>query len=291
MRIAVLGARGKLGSSVAREFSAGHEVHAFDHRALDITDSSRVAAELARVRPDAIVNCAGYNAVDAAEDQPVDALRANAFAVRTLARQAAKLDAALVHYSSDFVFDGESQEPYTEEDHPNPQSTYAMSKMLGEWFAADAPRAYVLRVESLFGLRADGSPLEGSVAAILRALASGTTARVFEDRTVSPTHVPDAVRATRQLLERRAPPGIYHCVNSGRCTWMELAIEAARLMRVEPRLERIRTEDAQLRATRPRYCALSNAKLTSLGIMTPTWQEALAACIAAARIGQSRLPT
>jgi len=279
MRIAVLGSRGKLGGAVVQEFAAHHQVTAFDHSTLDITRPADVAAAMARVKPDVIVNCAAYNAVDAAEDHPVEALRPNAFALRTLAREATRLRAALVHYSSDFVFDGNSSEPYTEEHPPNPQSVYATSKMLGEWFASDASCAYVLRVESLFGRRPDGTPIEGSVGAILRSLESSTPVKVFEDRTVSPTYVADAVRATRELVERRVPPGIYHCVSSGLCTWLEFATEAARLMGVEPRLERITLETAKLKAPRPRYCALSNAKLTALGITMPTWRNALAAYV------------
>jgi dTDP-4-dehydrorhamnose reductase len=147
--------------------------------------------------------------------------------------------------------------------------------MLGEWFAADAPGAYILRVESLFGRAPNGGPVKGSVAAILDALQSGATAKVFEDRTVTPTYVLDAARATRELVEQRPPAGIYHCVSSGTCTWLELAREAARLLGVEPRIDQIRQADMRLRAARPQYCALSNEKLKSIGIDMPTWRDAL----------------
>jgi dTDP-4-dehydrorhamnose reductase len=283
MRIAVVGAAGQLGAAVVHEFSSRHEVAAFDHVALDITDPVDVAASMKRVAPDVIINCAGYNAVDAAEDHPVEALRANAFAVRLLARAARAHGAALVHYSSDFVFDGTADAPYTEEDRPNPRSVYAASKLLGEWFAADLPAAYILRVESLFGRAPDGGPVKGSVAAILGALRSGATAKVFEDRTVTPTYVLDAARATREIVERRPPSGIYHCVNSGRCTWLELARDAARLLGVEPRIEPVRVADVRLRAARPQYCALSNEKLKSVGIDMPTWREALQRYVATCR--------
>jgi dTDP-4-dehydrorhamnose reductase len=275
MRIAVLGALGQLGSAVVHECSPSHEVTAFDRASLDITDPERLDTALAELAPEAIVNCAAYNAVDAAEDQPVDALRVNAFAVRTLARAARRLPAVLVHYSSDFVFDGSSQTPYTEEDRPNPRGVYATSKLLGEWFAADAPEAYVLRVESLFGRAPDG-PERGSVAAIVDALRSGRVAKVFEDRTVSPTYIADAARVTRTMLEQRPPPGVYHCVNGGSCTWLELAREAARLLSVPPRLQPVRVAEVKLRAPRPQYCALSNEKLASSGILMPSWQDALA---------------
>jgi dTDP-4-dehydrorhamnose reductase len=276
MRIAVVGARGQLGAAIVHELSSRHEVASFDHASLDITDPARVADEMSRARPDAIINCAGYNFVDAAEDHPLEALRTNAIAVRTLARAAAAGRAILVHFSSDFVFDGSATAPYSEEDRPNPRSVYAASKLVGEWFAIDAPRSYVVRVESLFGGSPGAGPAKGSVATILNALRAGAPARVFEDRTVSPTYVVDAVRATRAMVERQPPGGIYHCVNSGRCTWLDFAREAARQMGVEPKLEPIRLADVALRAHRPLFCAMSNAKLASIGIPMPEWQDALA---------------
>jgi dTDP-4-dehydrorhamnose reductase len=274
MRIAVLGARGQLGSAVVHECSAGHEVTSFDRGALDITDPDRVDAVLTRLAPDAIVNCAAYNAVDAAEDQPVEALRVNSFAVRTLARAANRLQAVLVHYSTDFVFDGSSPTLHREDDRPNPRGVYAASKLLGEWFAADAS-GYVLRVESLFGRSPDG-PERGSVAVIIDALRAGGVVKVFEDRTVSPTYIVDAARATRAILERRPPAGVYHCVNGGSCTWLELAQEAARLLRVRPHLQPMRVADVKLKAPRPQFCAMSNEKLASSGIPMPSWADALA---------------
>lgn len=275
MRIAVAGARGQLGAAVVHECGSDHEVFAFGRGDLDIGDEAAVAAAIARVRPDIIVNGAAFTNVDAAEDRPVDALAVNAFGARALARAARTHGAALVHYSTDFVFDGAATAPYTEADRPNPQSTYAASKLLGEWFALDAPRAYVLRVESLFG-RAPGGPMEkGSAAGIMSTLLAGGSPTVFADRTISPTYVLDAARATRQLVERSPAPGLYHCVNSGQCTWFVFAEELARLLGVEPRLTPVRMSDVQLKAKRPLYCALSNEKLRSIGIEMPSWQDAL----------------
>jgi len=275
MRMAVVGARGQLGAAVVHECGSAHEVTALARADLDITNDQAVAAAMGRARPQVIINCAAYNDVDGAEDHPIDALNGNAFAVRSLARAASDHGATLVHYSTDFVFDGTASAPYTEEDQPNPRSVYAASKLLGEWFAADATRAYVLRVESLFGRPADGRPAKGSVAAILRTIVEGGEPRVFEDRTVSPTYVVDAARATRRLVEANAPAGVYHCVNSGRCTWLEFARELARQLGVEARLIPVGVADVPLRAKRPQYCALSNEKLASLGIVMPAWQDAL----------------
>jgi dTDP-4-dehydrorhamnose reductase len=275
MRLAVTGAGGQLGAALVHEFAADHQVTAFDHSALDITDDAAVLAAMDALRPDAIVNAAAYNDVDGAEDHPLDALNLNAFAVRALARAAERCDAALVHYSTDFVFDGTVSQPHTEEEHPNPQSVYAASKLLGEWFAADIDRHYVLRVESLFGRALGGPTPKGSIGAMVAHLAAGDEVRAYEDRTVSPTYICDAARATRELLERRLPAGLYHCVNSGACTWLEFAQELARQLGVEGRFVPVRMDSVGLRARRPQYCALSNQKLAAAGVAMPPWQDAL----------------
>lgn len=291
MRIAVVGARGQLGAAIVQECRAAHEVMPFGHAELDITDAAAVRDTIARARPDAIVNCAAYNDVDGAEDHPVDALNVNTLGVRALAQAAEASGATLVHFSTDFVFDGTASVPYTEGDRPNPRSVYAASKLLGEWFAMDAPRAFVLRVESLFGRAAGAAPAKGSVEAIRKTLTSGGQVRVFEDRTVSPTSVVDAARATRQVIESArgggrdvgVAPGLYHCVNSGWCTWLEFARELARQLgvrEVDSRLVPVRTADVPLRAARPLYCALSNEKLRDAGVAMPAWQDALAQYLA-----------
>jgi dTDP-4-dehydrorhamnose reductase len=282
VRIAVVGAGGQLGAAVVHDCrSSGHDVRAFTRADFDITDDRSVVAALGAARPDAIVNCAAYNMVDAAEDHPVDALSINAFAVRTIAGAAERAGAAFVHYGSDFVFDGTAETPYTEDVRPSPRSAYGASKMLGEWFALDVPRSYVLRVESLFGRAPGGGPPKGSVAGILNGLRAGKTPPVFEDRIVSPTYIIDAATATRLLLERQAAPGLYHCVNSGHCSWLDFARELARVAGLEPRFTVVRMEDVKLRAERPRFCALSNEKLRQAGVEMPTWQNALARYAAA----------
>ena len=274
MKVLVLGARGRLGSAVVQEFTAHADVVALGRSALDITDDAGVLARVAAESPDVIVNCAAYNAVDTAQDDPLTALHVNAFGVRALARAAAAIDATLVHYSTDFVFDGQTNRPYVESDHPNPQSVYAMSKLLGEWFAADVRRQYVLRVESLFG-QAQNGQTGGSVATIIARLKAGEEVSVFVDRTVSPTYVVDAAAATRVIIERALPFGLYHCVNSGRCTWWEFAEEAARVLDRPARLKPITLESFPMRAPRPKYAALSNEALAGFGVALPAWNDAL----------------
>jgi dTDP-4-dehydrorhamnose reductase len=284
MKILLTGAGGQLAGAILDAFKNDEfkndefkkdefknvELLGLTHSQLDITDHRAVDARVRQFRPDVIINCAAYNHVDLAEEDATAALMVNAFAVRILGRAAADVGAALVHYSTDFVFDGETERPYSEEDPPNPRSVYAASKLLGEWFARDAPEAYVLRVESLFGGRA----AHGTVDRILEDIKAGRDVNVFVDRTVSPSYVVDVARATRMLLERRTP-GLYHCVGSGCCTWYELAEEMLRTVGGSARIVPVHVRDVELPAARPRFAALSNEKLARTAFTMPHWRDAL----------------
>jgi dTDP-4-dehydrorhamnose reductase len=275
MKVLVTGARGLLGAAIAREFARDHEVLALDRGRLDVTDAGAVTAAVATDRPAVIVNCAAYNNVDGAEDDPAAALRLNAFAVLSLSRAAASVGATIVHFSSDFVFDGESDRPYTEEDRANPRSVYGASKLLGDWFALESPPAYVMRVESLFGPPGPDGARRGSLGTIADRIRDEEEVPVFVDRTVSPTYTPDIARAVRGLLEGEAPSGLYHCVNTGAATWAEIAVRVATTLGKPLRMRPLTLETAALRARRPRYCAMSNAKLASAGVEMQPWEEAV----------------
>ena len=270
-RVLVTGARGQLAGAIIEAYEGSAEVTACSHGDLDIADADAVTARVTADKPDVIINCASYNRVDEAEENVDLALTANAFGVRVLARAADAIGAMLVHYSTDFVFDGNTTRPYVEEDAPNPQSVYAQSKLLGEWFALEASRAFVLRVESLFG----GIAAKSSIDRIAAAIANGDETAVFADRTVSPSYVVDVAAATRMLVDR-AEPGLYHCVGTGCATWLDVGREIARITGRErdAKLRAISVADVSLRAPRPRYAALANEKLRRTWPM-PTWQDAL----------------
>ena len=270
--VLVTGAAGQLGSAFVTDLSDAYEVVGETRQTLDVTDHAAVMQRVRNLSPAVIVNCTAYNSVDGAEDDPVTALSVNAFAVRSLARAACESGALLVHYSTDFVFSGDTDRPYTEDDRPAPQSVYAQSKLVGEWMAADAPRHYVLRVESLFG----GPHGRSSIDRIIHALRTGADAKVFSDRYVSPSFVGDVVAATRALLRSEPAPGMYHCVNSGFGTWLEVGQEIARqLGNHSGRLVPVLTSDVKLKAKRPRFAALESARLAQHGIGLPDWQDAV----------------
>ncbi len=272
MRVLVLGAAGQLGGAFARLSS--HDVIGTTRGDVDVTRHEDLIALVGQRQPAVIVNCTAYNDVDGAEHDAGGALTVNAFAVRSMAEAAARVGATLVHYSTDFVFDGEADQAYTEDDRARPVSVYGMSKLLGEWLARDAPRAYVLRVESLFG----GPAARSSVDRIVSALREGREAPVFTDRIVSPSYVDDVVQATLDLLARDAPPGVYHCVNRGQASWADVGEYVAETLGADRHLlRRVSIRDVPMRARRPVYCALSNMRLEqALGRPMPTWQDAIA---------------
>jgi len=273
MTVVVLGAAGMLGAVTVREWrDHGHDVIALTRADVDVTSAAQVSQVIAARTPDVVINCTAYNRVDDAEDEPTVALDVNTWAVRAMARAASVAGAVFVHYSTDFVFDGETDRPYTEDDTPNPQSAYGMSKLMGEWMAAEVPAHYILRVESLFG----GNASRSTVDTMLHKFATGQPVHAFSDRTVSPSHVADVARATRHLIDHRSPHGLYHCVNSGCATWLEVAERLREWSgHTTAEIKPVSTADVVLKARRPRFAALSNAKLVAQAVPMPTWQDAL----------------
>jgi dTDP-4-dehydrorhamnose reductase len=272
MRLLITGAAGQLGQAMTSRLSGGHEVTTWTRADVDLTRHQDVRDAIRALAPEAIINCASYNNVDAAEDEQVLALEVNAMVVGTLARAAAELHAVFVHYGTDFVFAGTASTPYTEADQPEPRSVYAQSKLVGEWLAANAPQHYVIRVESLFG----GPHRRSSIDRIADAVRNGQPAPVFRDRIVSPSFVVDVADASAFMLETRPAWGLYHCVNSGHATWLDVGEEIARrLGRSDALLKPISVNDVSLRAPRPQYAALSNERLAKAGYVMPSWQDAV----------------
>jgi dTDP-4-dehydrorhamnose reductase len=278
MKVLVTGAAGQLGQAMQARLGTEHTLTAWAREDLDLTRHQQVRDRIVKLAPQAIVNCSGYNNVDQAQQEQEAALNINGFAVRSMARAAAELDAVFFHYSSDFVFSGTSSTPYTESDRPEPQSAYAQSKLVGEWMAADAPRHYVLRVESLFG----GPKRRSSIDRIAGALRTGEAAPVFVDRVVSPSYVHDVAEASAHLLKTLPQYGLYHCVNAGYATWFEVGREIAKMLgKSEAALKPVHVRDVALPAPRPVFAALSNAKLARAGFAMPSWQDAIARYLSA----------
>jgi dTDP-4-dehydrorhamnose reductase len=274
-RVLVTGAGAQLAGAIRARFDGHCVVTAVTRRDCDVTSAVDVARVTRDVRPEVVINCASYNDVDGAEREPEAALAANGLALGVLADAATREDAVLLHYSTDFVFDPAVDPGPMQEDAPiSPRSIYAQSKLLGEILAKRAPKHYVLRVASLFG----GSRAKSSLDRLAAAIRRGDTVKAFANRTVTPSYVPDLAEAAAALLARDVPYGLYHCVNSGHGTWVDVARAIAVESGVDPdcAVTPVPFDPAAFPARRPTYAALSNAALAAHGVTMPLWRDAIA---------------
>jgi dTDP-4-dehydrorhamnose reductase len=280
MRAVVFGAGGTLGQALAAQLpSGGHDVvGSFAGRKDgDITDAALVASVLDRLRPEVVFNAAAWTDVDGAEDHPQEARRANAEGPEGLARACAARGIHLVHYSTDFVFDGERETPYDESVVPSPQSVYAATKLEGERrVEAACPQSFVLRVGCLYGRNGRNFP-----STILRRLRAGELIRADFERRVSPTWVVPVAQLSARLAGTRHF-GLYHSTAQGETCWSDFArfvADAAGLP--DARVEAVAGSALKLKAARPRRAVLISRRLPELGLdPLPTWQEQARAYIA-----------
>ena len=277
MKALVFGAKGTLGQALMMALpAAGYDVTALDRSACDILDPGAVRAAFATHAPAVAFNAAAYTDVDRAENEPDAAFAANAVAPETLARAAAVAGATLVHYSTDFVFDGELERPYDEFDPTSPQGLYARSKVAGERLAAAVTRRlFILRVGCLYGRGGRNFP-----STILRRLRAGETVRADRDRLGSPTWVGEVARASAALA-RTDHFGLYHCTSAGETSWAGFArFMADELGLGDERVEALPTSALPMKAPRPRRAILDNRMLRLRGLDSLShWREAARAFI------------
>ena len=275
MRALVAGSAGQLGRELLARL--GDEVAWEGGRTeLDVTDGAAVAALVARVRPDVVFNATAFNRVDAAEAEPLAAFAVNAAGPHFLARAARDAGALLVHVSTDYVFSGDSERPYREEDPPEPRSEYGRSKLEGERrvLAASASNL-VVRTSWVFGR---GRNFLAAILAQAQARRGGQASgplRVVDDQRGKPTWAVDLATAIRRLVDRGAN-GLYHVAGSGVATWWEVArlcLDEAGCADLE--IERIRTAELDLPAPRPAWSVLDCSKAEALGVHMRDWREAV----------------
>jgi dTDP-4-dehydrorhamnose reductase len=265
MRVLVPGAAGMVGKEVVRELRArGHEAVPVTRAEFDIADPMSIArlieGDLGMI--DAVINCAAYTAVDRAESEEQAATDANGLGVAYLGRACQQLRIPLIHLSTDFVFDGRSESPYTEESPTNPLSAYGRSKLQGERALAANPFSRVVRTAWLFGPEGRCFPRT-----MVQAYRAGKPLRVVADQRGNPTYVPDLARVLVDLLERDAMPGIYHAVGTETTTWHDFAIRAIEAATDEkPEIAPVTTEEFPTPAARPKNSALADTRLAALGV-------------------------
>lgn len=277
-RVVVIGANGQLGQDLLRTADGGrHEVLPFTRADFDVTDHAAVTAALDASRPDVVVDLAAFHKMEACEADPASTFAVNATAVHHLARETARLGAAFVFLSSDYVFAGDQPSPRVETDSCAPISIYGLSKRAGERLALlNNPQTYVFRVSGLYGVAGPSGKGSNFVDLMVRLGREGKPVRVVDDQVLTPTFTPDAARKIWQALEV-APPGLYHCTSNGQCSWHDFAAEIFSLAGLRVELSPQTTAQSGATAPRPAYSVLDNHALRALGLddMRP-WRDALA---------------
>lgn len=282
-KVVIFGSGGQLGVELCAAFeSRGWTVRRFDRQSLDITDSGSVEGALAQADPRVVINAAAYNQVDVAEREPLAAFQANALAVRNIAMACRQIDARLVHFSTDYVFDGAKGSPYVESDATHPLGAYAVSKLAGELYAhAYIDDALVIRTSGVYGPGGLFTPRGNFVELMLRMARGGSPIRVVEDHVASPTYAPALADRTARLVEHGAG-GVFHAGGGEAISWYEYARMIFGLAGVQPELKPTNEREYRTAARRPKYSALSNAKMEAAGIPPmPALREALASYLEA----------
>lgn len=269
MKILIIGAKGMLGQELVRAFS-DQEAVAWDREEIDISEEQNVKQKVEDERPDIVINSAAYNDVDGAENSTDLANQINGRAVGYLANACQRLAIPLVHYSTDYVFEGANKEGYDENARPNPINAYGRSKYLGEEeLRKKTDKFYLIRLSRLFGHSGAGKK---SFPELMIALSEKRDEiEVVDEEVACPTYAWDLARLTRQIIDKQLPYGVYHGANSGHCTWYEFAEETFKINGKNVRLIPVPGARFPRPAPRPRYSALLNTKLPP----QRDWQSAL----------------
>ncbi len=278
--ILLTGANGQLGFELARLLAAHATIIAADRVTLDLADADAIVSAVRGAKPDLIVNAGAFTAVDLAESHSAAAFAVNARAPGVLAEEAKRVGATLIHYSTDYVFDGTSDVPYDEAARPNPLNVYGASKLAGERAVGAAnAHALIFRTSWVYGLRGKNFLLT-----IRRLAAERAELRIVADQTGTPNWSRTLAQATAALIARGLPylaehAGLYHLSCAGATTWYEFARAIVGDVSA-PRVVPIATKEYPTPARRPAYCVLSTRKFAAtFGDTLPEWREALTACL------------
>jgi len=266
-KVAIFGAAGQLGVELKREFlQRGHVVMGWERIHVDITSRAAVEQAVAGFDPQIVLNAAAYNQVDVAENEPSAAYQVNALAVRNLALACRQCGAQLVHFSTDYVFDGMAGRPYTEDDPTHPLGAYAVSKLGGELYAqAYLDNPLIVRTSGVFGPGALQTARGNFIELMLRLAGEGKLIRVVEDHVASPTYAPLLAARTADLVEKGVN-GVVHCGGGAPISWYDYAQLIFHEANLTPMLRPTTDREYRTPARRPKFSALSNAKLESLGV-------------------------
>lgn len=272
MRILVTGVKGQLGHDVVNELNKrGHTPIGVDVEDMDITDAAAVEQEMKGGDLDAVIHCAAYTAVDAAEDNQELCMRVNAEGTRNIARICKELDVKMIYISTDYVFDGEGERPWEPDDARDPLNVYGESKYQGELAVEEYLEKYfIVRIAWVFGVNG-----KNFIKTMLRLAENQKEINVVNDQIGSPTYTYDLAVLLADMVETEKY-GRYHATNEGLCTWYEFAQEIFKQAGVDVKVNPVTSEEFPAKAKRPHNSRMDKSKLTRNGFrLLPSWQDAL----------------
>ena len=282
-RVALIGSNGQLGSDIARLWQTselgrrGDQLIGLVHADIEVTDESQVRSILSGIQPSLVINTSAFHRVDDCETEPLRALEVNGLGVKYLAEACRELGAVLMHFSTDYVFGGDADKPYTETDAALPISAYGISKVAGEQYLRYLmPEDHILiRSSGLYGAAGASGKGGNFVEIMLRFAREGRPIKVVEDQVCAPTYTLDLAEAVLDIAAKGGR-GTFHVTNAGKCSWYEFAEEIFNLVNLSPDLSPTTSAEYGAAANRPAYSVLENRRLQELGIHQPRpWQEAL----------------
>jgi dTDP-4-dehydrorhamnose reductase len=272
--VLITGGNGQLGSDLAEQLAGRAEVRAPSRAELDIADDDAVRGEIAAFDPDVVFNCAAYHNVDLCETEEEMAFRINGVAVKRLAQVCAKHNVKLVHFSTNYAFDGRREEPYGADDLPSPRSVYAISKLAGEHAAlAYVDEALVIRSSGLYGLHGSGQKGGNFVTRVLTRAKAGERIRMVSDQRLQPTFTRDLATASIEAVDA-GTAGLLHLTASGACSWLEFTRAIYEIAGLDVDIEPVTTSSGG--TDRPPNGVLARNRADALGL-TPLrdWRSAL----------------
>jgi dTDP-4-dehydrorhamnose reductase len=279
MKIAVIGADGQLGTDICKAIDkTNHELIRLTIEHIDVADMGSVTRVLGELGPQLVINTAAFHHVEKCEEETVRAYEVNALGPRNLAKVCNGIDVALMHISTDYVFDGNKKSPYIETDAPMPLNVYANTKLAGEYFVrATARKYYILRVSGIYGK----SPCIGKggvnfVDLMLKLSREREEVRVVDDEVLTPTSTAEIANQVVKMVESDAKYGLYHATAEGQCSWYEFAGEIFNITKPNIRFNKALPGEFAVKVNRPSYSVLENKFLKDQGInVMRHWKEGL----------------
>jgi dTDP-4-dehydrorhamnose reductase len=276
VKIAVIGSNGQLGSEICRFMGGRHQVTGLTHEDIEIANIEDVSAVLAALKPQVVINTAAYHHLSMCEKNPEKSFQVNALGVLNLSKVSNDLGAVLVHYSTDYVFDGKKKQPYVESDKTNPLNIYALTKLDGEILIKNYTRRYfILRISGIYGETVCRAKGNNFITTMQQAAKKKDVVKVVDDEILTPTSVSAIARNTEKILETEAF-GLYHMTCEGACSWFEFAGIIFKELHLKTPLISCKSSEFPVTVKRPSYSVLENKKLRSVDLnIMPHWKEAL----------------